>query len=433
MEIYVIPFNKQFIIYRPLCSLSFLANEAMVYYIKDKLAGKQIFVNDEVDQFLDTIRFWKPDLLPPEPSSSNEYHPTIGVLLMTGDCNMRCTYCYARGGEAPDLQMTFPLAQIIIDRVCENAYKTGKKIFSLTFHGGGEPTLNWDVMTDAVEYAKGQGLPCEVNMSTNGVWTSQQRKFILKHFNNLSISFDGTRAIQDKQRPLANGESSFDAVMETIRSLDEVNFHYGIRITTTPDFFESLPESIAFLCEETKCRNFQVEPCYSSIRGEYADPTEEQIQSFIDAFLKAFEIASNSKCFLYYSGARPWQITTSFCSAPENGLVVTPQGDIVTCFETCDRRHPLISKFVIGNISSSGIEINMEKLRKFHNKQQERRRLCKGCFCYWHCGGDCATKCMFSHSQERGRCQVNRIITRELLAWKIAKWNRIGNNLDKHN
>lgn len=426
MEIYAIPFNKQFIIYRPLCSLSFLANEAMIYYIKDKLAGKKVSVNDEIDHFLDTIRFWEPDLPVIEHSSEN-YCPTIGVLLMTSDCNMRCTYCYARGGELQDLHINFSLAQIIIDKVCENAYKMGKKKFSLTFHGGGEPTLNWDVMIDAIEYANGQVLPCEVSMSTNGVWTSQQRKFILKHFDNLSISFDGVRDIQDKQRPLANGDSSFDAVMETIRSLDEVNFHYGIRITTTPVFFESLPESIAFLCEETKCRNFQVEPCYSSRRGEYTDPSEEQIQSFTDAFLKAFEIASNSKCSLYYSGARPWHISTSFCSAPDNALIVTPQGDLVPCFETCDRRHPLISKFVIGNVSSSVIEINMEKLQKFHNKQQERRKLCKGCFCYWHCGGDCATKCMFSNNQERGRCQVNRIITRELLAWKIAKGNGIGN------
>jgi radical SAM protein with 4Fe4S-binding SPASM domain len=99
---------------------------------------------------------------------------------------------------------------------------------------------------------------------------------------------------------------------------------------------------------------------------------------------------------------------------------VTPEGDVVTCFETHDRRHPLTGQFTVGRIAPSGVEVDPEALRAFATRQRGRRAACEGCFCYWHCGGDCATRCLSSPGEDRVRCQVNRDITREFLAWYVA-------------
>jgi uncharacterized protein len=98
---------------------------------------------------------------------------------MTNACNLRCTYCYARGGEEQNLWMTFPLAKVAIDAAHENARARGQQYFAISLHGGGEPTLNWKVLTAAVRHALGKDLPCHISMATNGVWGKDKRDFIL--------------------------------------------------------------------------------------------------------------------------------------------------------------------------------------------------------------------------------------------------------------
>ncbi|MBI4612788.1 MAG: radical SAM protein [Planctomycetes bacterium] len=426
MELHIIPFEGQFIIYRPLISLAFLGNAAMARHVEERVAGRRTAGDGEPDLFLQEIGFWRPDPAAPALRASSAPHrPTIAVLLMTSDCNLRCVYCYARGGEDPRLAMTVPMAKAVIDTACDNARAAGQDHFELAFHGGGEPTIAWETMTVAVEHARAKDVPCHIAMATNGVWSDQKREFILQHFDALSVSMDGVAAVQDAQRPRAGGGGSFESVMKTLRALDQASFRYGIRLTTTPASFGRLAESVAFLIDQTGCRIIQVEPCYSTKRGEYAGPTGEEGETFTRAFLEAFQIAAASGRTLFYSGARPWVIGASFCRAAEDALVATPEGDLVTCFEAHDRRHPLLPAFLAGRMSSAGPEIDRGKIAAFTESLRRRREACEGCFARWHCAGDCASRCLASADENRGRCQVNRDITRELLAWYIAAGNGV--------
>lgn len=422
MEWYSIPFGDKFIIYRPLPGLAFIGNAALVDYIKAReQSSPDITPDEKIDDFLELADFWAPD--PPGPPAwipAETHQPTMAVLMMTTACNLRCTYCYARGGEGPRVDMNIDLAKAVIDRVHANALARGQSHYSLVFHGGGEPVVNWKVLTRAAEYARSQELPCQISMASNGVWTAAQRRFIIENVSSVSLSFDGLPAIQNTQRPRADGKASFPALMRTIRDLEAAKSPYGIRMTVTPESVEYLPANIDFICEHTTCQSIQAEPAYASVRGEYADPSPEQAEAFAQAFFEAYNRAQARGRYLFYSGSRPGTISGCFCQAPESALIVTPEGDIVTCFEIHDRRHALIDQFVIGHAAPEKIEVDMEKLRAFARGQSERRDKCEGCFCYWHCGGDCASRCMASPETDRWRCQVNRTITRELIAWNIA-------------
>jgi uncharacterized protein len=421
MELYYIPFQAHYLIYRPLRHMVFVGNGAMVRYIKDRVGGNSVVLESAVEGYLDSIRFWEHDPPMAEPwFPALEHRPTTAVLMMTSACNLRCTYCYAHGGEDPGLWMNTGLARRIIDRACENAHLLNRDTFSLAFHGGGEPTLNWEVLTDAVRYARKKDLPCHVSMASNGLWDEKQHNFIIDHFDGLSLSFDGIRSVQDHQRPQANGHGSFETVMKTINALDQVGFPYGIRLTATPNSWRSLPESIAFICHETHCPIIQVEPCYSAERGKYNDPSAEQANDFSSLFMAAYEIALEQSRTLYYSGARPWTVTHCFCGSPQEALVVTPEGDLVTCFEIHDRRHRFSSQFVIGRATQDLIEIDTARLGRFVHENQRRRSRCRDCFCYWHCGGDCTSRYVAYPEEHRGRCLVNRNITRELLVWQVC-------------
>ncbi|MDO8589602.1 MAG: radical SAM protein [Armatimonadota bacterium] len=428
MEIYSIPFEDQFIVYRPLLRLAFVGNSAMAEYALADRSARPRRPASAADKFLRKIGFDSADPEPPSPwVPSNEHRPTTAVLLMTSACNLRCSYCYARAGEHTRQDMNENLARKVVDTCYENAKSLGRDRFELAFHGGGEPTVNWKVLRSTVDYARGKDLPCEITMATNGMWSERRRQFILENFTGLSLSLDGVREVQDAQRPMTDGRGSFDKVMGAVHALDEAGLPYGIRMTATTESFARLPESMEFLCSETNCQVFQVEPCYTSSRGEYGDLTASEANSFVRGFLEAFQLTAAAGRTLFYSGARPWVLASSFCRAPEDALVVTPEGDVVTCFETHDRRHPLTESFRIGSATPTEVRIDPAALRKFADGQNARRAKCQGCFCYRHCGGDCALRCASTLDTDRTRCWINREITRELLAWYIAAGDGVWN------
>ena len=293
MEIFSIPVKDKFILYRPRLQLAFVGNRAMadlaLNLVRQESPSDASGPEDAL-AFLRTIGFLQPDP-PPLPLPDHAYRPTTAVLLLTNRCNLRCTYCYASGGEGPVQDLSLELARAAIDCAYHNAVELGQPYFELTFHGGGEPVQAWETVQEATAYARGKDLPCRTSMVTNGVWTARQREWILHNVDGLSISFDGRQETQDRQQPSASGRGSFQAAMRTIRALDKAGISYGIRMTATAPWPERLPQDVHFICQETGCQGMQVEPAFNTRRGEHQGPTQEESAAFIEAFMEAFEIA----------------------------------------------------------------------------------------------------------------------------------------------
>lgn len=431
MDIYTIPYHEKYIVYRPLKRLAFVANAALVnLLVKSRdnptsLSGGSL----ETFQFLDAIGFWEPDPPPPpSPSITNSFNPTVAVLFLTTACNFRCVYCYASGGEQAVQNLSFESGCQALDEVCQNALNAGHKHFDLNFHGGGEPTLARSTFRKLVDYARRKSLPCQISVASHGYWNSEERDWILGHLDNVSLSFDGIREVQDQQRPLASGQGSFETVLETIRTMDRRQFPYGIRLTVTNEFIDVLGRSIEFLCKDTSCHTFQIEPAFDHGRARRSGTALTDNERFAAAFLEAYDIAVSYGRHLYYSGARPWVLTSRFCQAPERALVMTPDGSLTACYEIYSDDHALACEFFLGKLSGNGqIHIDVEARQRFFTKLEERRSLCEDCFCYWHCAGDCPSKTFSGegHLHFGARCELNRLITKELLIRYIAGGNGI--------
>lgn len=415
MQVYAVPIESKFLIYRPLLPLAFVGNQPMAD-LALRLAHEISCIDmpEEVLTFLQASGFLEPDP-PPPPSPDRAYHPTMAVLLLTNRCNLRCTYCYASGGEGVIETLSPELARTAIDYVRRNAVDQNRPHFELTFHGGGEPLQSWNILTLATAYARSRELPCRVSVVSNGVWSARQRAWILDHLDHLSISFDGRQETQDRQRPRASGRGSFKAVMRTIEALDQAGFQYGIRMTATAPWRGQLPEDVRFICQETGCQVMQVEPAFNIIRGRHQDATQAESEAFVDAFMEAFEIAQRAGRRLTYSGARPWLQTSSFCSAPYGALIVTPKGDLVSCYEIASDSHALAQMSTVGHIIEGQVVIDDRARNALLTYLEEKRARCRDCFCYWTCAGDCYTRSFSSSS----RCYMNREITARILLWYI--------------
>ena len=255
VDISTIPVGDKFILYRPLRRLAFVGNSAMARLVRG-LAGDGPHSTTDLPpsilEYLQAIGFLEPDP-PPPPPRNVEYRPTSAVLLSTNRCSLRCVYCYADAGVGVAQDLSLDLARIAIDHVHQNAMESGLPRFELTFHGGGEPTLSWETLVEAVAYARAKDLPCHVAMVSNGIWTERQRAWIIPNLNELTVSFDGARETQDRQRPFASGNGTFEAVMQTIRALNEQGFDYGIRMTALAPWRGRLVRDVQFLCNETDC------------------------------------------------------------------------------------------------------------------------------------------------------------------------------------
>jgi uncharacterized protein len=206
--------------------------------------------------------------------------------------------------------------------------------------------------------------------------------------------------------------------------LDRRRFPYGIRLTATAPW-EDLAREIRFLCEETGCPSFQVEPAFNAERGGHGEPAPAEARAFADAFLESFDIAVRADRRLHYSGARLGTVTASFCSAPYSALVVNPDGNLVACYEIASSDHALAQLSIIGRIRDNAVQLDEPARNRLHEWLGGWRERCRDCFCYWSCAGDCYTRSFHTGADGRlargARCEINRRLMEQLLLRGIAE------------
>ena len=186
----------------------------------------QLFSSDDYEQFADRM------------VSS----PLKAMCLhVTHDCNLRCKYCFAEQGlygGTPKI-MSWEVAKASIDFLIEKS--VGRHNLELDFFGG-EPLMNWDVVKKTVAYARGlekeHGKLFRFTMTTNGVLLNDEiTEFLNKEMNNVVLSLDGRKNINDAMRPNAGGKGSYDTIIPKYQQFVEKrgDKDYYVRGTFTKD------------------------------------------------------------------------------------------------------------------------------------------------------------------------------------------------------
>jgi len=422
--IYTIPIEDKYIVYAPLMPLAFIGNKALVNLVHRKLTdpGNKSCQNDIIDT-LEKAGLFLPDRRKvPECDCTRPFNPALCILMPTTACNLACTYCYAAYDGKRNVYMQWPVAKKAIDTAFRNSVNPGNGRFSLSFHGGGEPTLPQEFFFKAAGYARKLDPNCPISVTTNAVWDKAFTEKALEILTEISISFDGNEITQNRQRPDRHGNATFTKVMQTIRAIENRKIPYGIRMTITRESLPELRANVEFLCTNTECRSFQVEAVYDQGRAEGSGLTMDDINPFVDEYMDAFRSAASHGRNLHYSSARPHLITSTFCAATSNALIVTADGELTACYEVFDHNHPLAEDFIIGRIDpAGGLILDPGKRDNLLAKINENRSSCRECFCYYHCAGDCPPKAFMAQMKnDRFRCAVTKAITRELIIERIA-------------
>ena len=246
---------------------------------------------------------------------------------------------------------------------------------------------------------------------------------------------DGDKETQNRQRPTQGGRGSFDKVISSAQALDKRGFSYGIRMTATAPW-KHLPEDVRFLCEATHCKTIQVEPSFIIGQGGHVQPTETEAQAFLEALLEAYDVAEGCQRHFYYAGGRLNAISDTFCTSPYSGMIVRPDGVLMSCYEVTNRDHPLDPMSRIGRIEHGQVIWDMEARANLHHLMASRREQCRDCFCYWTCAGNCYTRAfgpgLNGHLYQGVLCDLTRRLVKTLLLRNIARSDGIWHRQSDH-
>jgi len=146
------------------------------------------------------------------------------ILQTTTQCNLRCSYCVYSGNYKgqrthSNNRMNIDTAKKAVDFFL--ARNNELSSVNISFYGG-EPLLEIDLIKQCVEYAKSQveGKEIAFNITTNGtLLTDTVVDFLVENDFGLGISIDGSKAEHDANRKYANGEGSFDTIIENVKRI----------------------------------------------------------------------------------------------------------------------------------------------------------------------------------------------------------------------
>ncbi|MGE3938804.1 MAG: radical SAM protein [Nitrospirales bacterium] len=433
-ELFSIPLdNNQYLIYAPLRKAAFVGNLSMVNTLADLKEGSSL-CNDDLDpSFLEFLRQLEildagPELKPIT-TFRGDPEPTMVTLFLTTACNLRCTYCYAAAGDTPTKFMPLATARRGIDFVARNAVKKQVSHFEISYHGGGEPTVNWHVMEDSLRYARDKarelGLEVHASSATNGVLNDKQIDWIIANLNGVSLSFDGLPSVHDRHRLTILGQGSSQQVTQTISRFDQAGFRYGIRVTVTADQIPFLADSIEYICSHFHPQRIQVEPSYQL--GRWKEAVSAETNQFIEMFREAQVRAHKWNKEIFYSAARVGLLTNHFCGITQDSFALSPDGNVSACYEVFSEDNPWASVFFYGKPvpQEPGYTFDLHKLTHLRQQSIQHREYCQGCFAKWHCAGDCYHKNLsvngtleFAGSE---RCHITRELTKDQILTKIAQ------------
>ncbi|NIS59869.1 MAG: SPASM domain-containing protein [Proteobacteria bacterium] len=318
-------------------------------------------------------------------------------LILARDCNLRCEYCYADGGSFAGKRslMSEDTAKEAVDFLFSRA---GSVIDLSISYFGGEPLLNFPVLSTTTEYALDQAKThkknIRFNITTNATLLNKKvRNFLSKHPEIFLIfSMDGGAETHNRYRRFANGRGSYEAVHRNVRSFFEDKRldprRSSVRGTFTGvdhDFINAVIELL-----ELGSKDLSIEPAI--LRGTKLEIKEEQlpaIQKEYDRVALFFlEKIKGGEPFTFFHFQRAIDHVAfaepmcKTCGAGVGYLAADLDGSLFPCHRFVGDKH-----FAMGNIWDGITDEHLRALfGKIHVNNKEK---CRICWAKYHCGGGC--------------------------------------------
>lgn len=348
----------------------------------DGLIDAQMLLTD--DQYLNSVEF-------------QNRSPVIKALCLhvAHDCNLRCEYCFASQGDFEGARsiMDLEVGKKALDLLV--AYSGNRRNLEVDFFGG-EPLMNFDVVKDLVAYGRSleseHGKNFRFTITTNGLLLNEEKiEYINEHMENVVLSIDGRKEINDKMRYTISGGGSYDTIVPKFKQLVEGrgNKSYYVRGTYTRENLDFAKDVIHLA--DLGFKSTSVEPVVTTpdipyaLRDEDLPTLFKQYDEIAEHLIKRSE-EGNPYGFFHFAidlSQGPCVIKRlTGCGAGSEYIAVTPEGDIYPCHQFVGNEH-----FLMGNVMAGIIDFGLSN--EFKNAHVYNKKKCRECWAKFYCSGGC--------------------------------------------
>lgn len=319
-------------------------------------------------------------------------------LHVAHTCNLDCDYCFAAQGKyhGERALMSFEVGKRALDFLVENS--GSRHNLEVDFFGG-EPLMNWETVKRLVAYGrkreKESGKHFRFTLTTNGMLVDEEViDFTSREMDNVVMSLDGRKEVNDRFRKTAGGVGSFEIIVPKFLALQAarkaIGKEYYIRGTFThlnPDFMKDIDAMLSLGFDR-----LSMEPVVCPPDSPYA-LTEEDLPVVMRQYEllaeRMIEERKKGTPFVFYHYMLDLEHgpciykRLSGCGSGSEYLAVTPTGELYPCHQFVGEKD-----FLMGDLASG---ITRSDIREaFRSSNVFTRAECADCGARLWCAGGCA-------------------------------------------
>ena len=311
-------------------------------------------------------------------------------------CNLRCKYCFADEGEynGHKGKMSLETAKKAIDYVVKRSGP--RKNIEIDLFGG-EPTMMMDTIKEIIAYARENEAKwnkrIRFTMTTNAtLLTDEMMDYMDKELENIILSIDGRKEVNDKVRIRFDGKGSYDQILPNIKKMvakRDKNKAHTVRGTFTRenlDFYEDVKMMV-----DEGFREISIEPVVLE-DGHPLALRKEDLPKIFESYDKLYDELVQKKAegkeFNFYhfkvdlNGGPCVYKRISGCGAGFEYVAITPQGEVYPC-------HQFVGKeeYKLGSIYDDSYNADLGiSFKKAHIYNKPK---CRNCWARFYCSGGC--------------------------------------------
>lgn len=332
------------------------------------------------------------------------------ILQLTQSCNLRCSYCNYTSNDGTarlhnsDNKMSWDIAKQSIDYYINKSVDSQQIV--ITFYGG-EPLLEFELLKKCVDYSNQvfKGKRRSFHMTTNATLLDDEKaKYLNDNDFNITISIDGPKITNDKNRKFIDGNGSvFDSVIKNVENINKkykkLFSNLAINMVLDPSLpfgnYANLFHEFDFLKNVRVMNNIIDDSSLvnkNRISLEFIEPYNYYyFLSYLHMMGRInledqFYLLGNyiSRCTEMLDGLTD-SVSLGRVNAPsgpclpgKQRLMVNTDGRMLPCERVSER----IEKNYLGNIGDGP---DLKRAQAILNVSKCNKKACKKCFAFGHC------------------------------------------------
>lgn len=336
------------------------------------------------------------------------------VVIPTQGCNLNCEYCFShiRSKLKEPQILTFEQVKPLLDGFTSNTGETRH----ISFLGGGEPLLNWSLITQIIEYCETRHRNVTFGLTTNATLLTESKiEWLHSHKVALMVSCEILEDIQNKLRPLKEGgETSYKLIESAIISVLKHYKTIVLRSTITSTNVDRMKEMVEFVAT----RFPSIKKVHFEMVADNSQSHKKFYEKYIDNYFEAIEIGEKL-------GIKVVSMLHGSFFTLKNGVChgeycITPSGNLIGCHRHSKINDDYHNDFKFGFIKNGEMFIDQHKLDSVGEYSSHPFSECKSCFAQYHCTGGCRSLAKtYSIDLRKEYCEFVRKFYKRLILTKL--------------